>query len=258
MNITFQNCTFEDIKEKIVKYYSENDIIVDSYWEDHVLESNHYKITAEDKTVGFFAIHKKQLLTLFNIDMEYIHYSQELFDNVKHYEGVFEAFVPTGDELFLSLALDNFSKLEKQAYFSVDSKREVDSSKMNQAFKLTLAEEKDLDLIRLYSGDFFGESLESHVEASHIYIARLLDDIAGFGIIEYGRVVPYFASIGMFVRPEYRRQGMAANILLALKSVVYAKGLKPISGCWYYNHNSKKSMQSAGMCSKTRLLRFQF
>ena len=38
MNIIFQNCTFEDIKEKVRKYYTDNNIVVDSFWEDHVLE----------------------------------------------------------------------------------------------------------------------------------------------------------------------------------------------------------------------------
>jgi GNAT superfamily N-acetyltransferase len=258
MNIIFQNCMFEDIKEKVQKYYIENRIIVDSFWEDHVLESNHYKIVSEGITVGFFAIHHKQLLTLFNLDIEYVHYAQKLFQKVKHYEEVFEAFIPTGDELFLSLALDNFTKLEKQAYFSLDSQREIDSSKIKQGFILTLAEMKDIDLIKQYSDNFFGEGLEQHIIVSQIYIARLLNEVVGFGIIEYGRVVPSFASIGMFVRPEYRCQGMATNILLSLKDVVYTKGLNPISRCWYYNHNSKKSAQSAGLCSKTRLLRIHF
>ena len=258
MKITFQNCMFEEIKEKVRQYYTENRIIVDSFWEDHVLESSAYKILAEGKIIGFFAIHHKQLLTLFNVDAEYVNCAQELFYKVKHYEEVFEAFIPTGDELFLSLALDDFSKVEKQAYFSMDSQREIESHKINQGLILTLAAVEDLDLIRQYSDNFFEEGLIYHVEAAHIYIARLLAEVIGFGIIDYGRVVPNFASIGMFVREEYRRQGMATNILISLKNVVHAKGLQPVSGCWYYNHNSKKSAQSAGLCSKTRLLRIHF
>lgn len=257
MGIIFEKCRFEEIKEKVNRYYTKNHIIVDSFWEDHVLESNHYKILSEGRIIGFFAIYQKQLLTLFNIDTEYIHHSQELFRRVKHYEEVFEAFVPTGDELFLSLALDDFSKLEKQAYFSVDSERNVES-KINGDFSITLAENEDLDLIKQYSDDFFGDMLADHVEANHIYIAKLLNEVVGFGIIEYGRVVTNYASIGMFVRPEYRCHGMASNILISLKKVVYEKGFQPISGCWYYNHNSKKSQESAGLCSKTRLLRIHF
>ncbi|MBU3110144.1 GNAT family N-acetyltransferase [Clostridium lacusfryxellense] len=258
MKITFQNCEFKEIKEKVSQYYTENRITVDSFWEDQVLESSTYIILAGVKIIGFFAIHHKQLLTLFNVDIEYIHYAEELFNKAKHYEEVFEAFIPTGDELFLSLALDDFSKIEKQAYFSVDSQREIKSYEINKDYILTLATVGDIDLIKQYSDNFFEEALIYHVEVRHIYIARLLDEVVGFGIINYGRVVPHFASIGMFVRAEYRCQGIATNILLSLKKVVHAKGLQPISGCWYYNHNSKKSAQSAGLCSKSRLLRIHF
>jgi len=79
-----------------------------------------------------------------------------------------------------------------------------------------LAKIADLYLIKRYSDNFFGEDLKNHVDANRIYIAKLLDEVVGFGIIEYGRIVPHFVSIGMFVRPEYRRQGIATNILPAL------------------------------------------
>lgn len=66
------------------------------------------------------------------------------------------------------------------------------------------------------------------------------------------------ASIGMFVMPDKRQNGYAASILKVLQKLVESKGYKARSGCWYYNHNSKKSMESAGAFSKTRLLRFYF
>ena len=36
-----------------------------------------------------------------------------------------------------------------------------------------------------------------------------------------------------------------------------ASGLTPIAGCYYYNHNSKKTLEKAGMYSKTRLFKAQ-
>lgn len=40
--IKFKNCSFWEIKERVCKYYIENDILVDSFWEEHALESNYY------------------------------------------------------------------------------------------------------------------------------------------------------------------------------------------------------------------------
>jgi len=62
----------------------------------------------------------------------------------------------------------------------------------------------------------------------------------------------------MIVREEYRQKGYGANILNGLKNIVKADGKIPVSGCWYYNHNSRKTIESAGAFSKTRLLRFYF
>ena len=91
-----------------------------------------------------------------------------------------------------------------------------------------------------------------------ILIVEMNGSEVGFGVIEYGRVVKDIASIGMFVREESRRQGIAANILQELKLFVNNKGCRAFSGCWYYNHNSKKSMESAGAYIKSRMLRFYF
>jgi len=44
-NIHIKKCNYNDIKEHIQDYYkSNNNIIVDSFWETHVRESNFYKI----------------------------------------------------------------------------------------------------------------------------------------------------------------------------------------------------------------------
>ncbi len=36
------------------------------------------------------------------------------------------------------------------------------------------------------------------------------------------------------------------------------KELHPIAGCWYYNHNSKKTLERAGMVTQTRLLKVDY
>jgi predicted acetyltransferase len=82
--------------------------------------------------------------------------------------------------------------------------------------------------------------------------------LVGFGVVETGRVLPGIASIGMYVMEDKRRMGYAKNILRQLCERMTAEGYSCRSGCWYYNHNSLKSMESAGAYSKTRLLRFYF
>jgi hypothetical protein len=36
------------------------------------------------------------------------------------------------------------------------------------------------------------------------------------------------------------------------------RSLRPVAGCWYYNHRSRRTLQRAGMYSPTRLLKIDY
>jgi predicted acetyltransferase len=256
-DIVIKKCTHENIIKYVSKYYNENKIIVDSFWEGHVKESNFYSIEYNQNIIGYFAINTETVLTLFNIFEQYRNVSQELFGLVKKYESVKEALIPTGDEFFMSHAIDSYVRIEKQAYFSIYTEKEPEKI---LDIKLELANvEKDEEILNICH-DFLKDEIVNIKKGKdeEIYIARLKNDVIGFGVIDYQKIVNIYASIGMIVREEYRQKGFGSNILNGLRNIVKGKGLQAISGCWYYNHNSKKTMESAGAYSKTRLLRFYF
>lgn len=257
MNLKFKKCDFIKIASKVEKNIEKNNIVVDSFWEDHLLGSNHYLIEIDGKEEGYFSIFEKQLLMLFYIEKEFRNESQEIFAKIKKYEELNSAFVPTGDELLLSHVLDNYTKLEKQAYFSEDSKREISKDLIDGEIEMVKAKISDSEMIIKYSGEFF-DNLEKRIGNNEIFIFYKKSEVLGFGIIDYGRVAKKYASVGMIVRDELRGNGIGRNIIYGLKNYVYDKGLIPISGCWYFNHNSKKTVGSAGFYSKTRLLKVYF
>lgn len=252
--IKFKNCSFGEIKERVCKYYIENDILVDSFWEEHALESNYYNIKLDNEVIGYCGIYNKSLITLFNVDKKYSYLVTEIFIKVRHLEEVSEAFVPTGDELLLSLLLDNYMRIEKQAYFTRDLKVKVNR---RDDINLEQASIFDTDVIEKYSEDFFND-IEKSITLGCIYIARKDDEVLGFGNIELGIVRSDLASLGMFVRKDFREKGIGTNILLGLKEIVNIKGREAISGCWYYNHNSLKTQFNSGNYCSTRLLRIKF
>jgi predicted acetyltransferase len=256
-NIVIKKCAYENIMEYISEYYKENRIIVDSFWEGHVRESNFYNIAYNQNIIGYFAVNKETVLILFNIFEQYRNISQEIFGIVKKYETIQEALIPTGDEFFISHAIDNYVKIEKQAYFSIYTEKKFEKT---LDIKLELANvEKDEEILNICR-DFLEGEIENIKNGmdDEIYIARYENNVIGFGVIEYQKIVNIYASIGMIVCEEHRQKGFGSNILNGLKNIVKGKGLQAISGCWYYNHNSKKTMESAGAYSKTRLLKFYF
>lgn len=43
-----------------------------------------------------------------------------------------------------------------------------------------------------------------------------------------------------------------------LADICREKGITPNCGCWYYNHNSKATLESAGLVAQTRYLNVFF
>lgn len=252
--IQFVQCTFSEIENEVCRYYEEKDILVDSFWEDHVCESTYYHIKKGEENIGYCGIYHKSLMTLFYVDEVHSYLAQEIFMKARRLEEIFEAFVPTGDELLLSLALDNFSTLGKQAYFTRYKKAKIAK---DETLQLELATLEKQELVERYSEGFF-DDISREIGLEKLYIAKKEDEIVGFGIIEKGRIRRDLASIGMFVRPQYRQRGVGKNILIGLKEIVELEGRFAISGCWYYNHNSLKTQLSLGNDCATRLLRIKF
>jgi len=258
--ILFSLCKWGEIHPHVEDYIISNKITVESFWEGQVIESSHYKMMTRDEIVGFFAIHENSTITLFYVFAPYANQAQELFTRVKKYESVTSAMVATGDEFFLSHCFDNFAKIEKQAYFAIYSEKEI-PEKRKKALKLRVADiDRDCETLKL-SGDFLDgiiKQLRDGADFIEVYIVEYAGNVVGFGVIDYGRVLRDVSSIGMYVCEKYRQQGIAANILEHLKRICFEKGYRVLSGCWYYNHHSKKSMESAGAYSRTRLIKFYF
>lgn len=251
--IDFQRCSFEEIKEKVSEYFRGRDILVDSFFEQYALKSNYYKIMLKENNIGFFGISGEELITLFHVDDKYSFISQEVFHKAKKMEQVSECFVATGDEPLVSLCMDNYQNIVKQAYFSRYPVMEYGKNHI----ELIEASIEDKDLIEENSGDFF-DDVEVCLKNHQLYIVKSNNNLVGFGIIEMGIIRDDLGSIGMFVLESERRKGYGKSILQELSRITISRGKKTISGCWYYNHNSLKTQFSAGAYCHSRLLRFKF
>ncbi|AQR96313.1 GNAT family N-acetyltransferase [Clostridium saccharoperbutylacetonicum] len=252
--VVFEKCEFDEIKDKLCRYYQENDILIESFFEEHVISSDFFHIVLDEEKIGYCGIYNKKLLTSFGLDNKYNYLAQDIFTKAKYLEQVSEALVPTGDEFLLSLCLDDFDSLHKQAYFT----RDLDlNNENNCAVNLRLAIPSDAQSIEKYSEDFF-DDINKYINNKFIYIAEKDNELVGFGIIEPGIIRNDLQSIGMYVREEYRRQGIGTCILNELKKIVKVRNKKAISGCWYHNYNSLRTQFKSGNYCWTRLLKVKF
>jgi len=259
LNLKINFVEYEKIKDKLFDNINEHSFYIESFLEDHITKSNHYEICENSNQIGYFSIFNKNIITQYYLVKEYRHFSQEIFDKIRRYEDVKKAFVPTSADFFLTNAIDYQKRIELQAYFFQDSKREIFDSKIIKNFYLKLARENDIDFIKNKSGDFFDDDeLDKRISNNEIYLGYLDKEVVSIGIIEKSLFYENIASIGMFTFSENRVSGIGRNTILQLKELCYQNNYIPVAGCWYYNHNSKKTLESAGMYSTSRLLVLHF
>lgn len=257
MSYTYKRCTLTEIQPLIDGYIKALSSPFDSYLEDHIVESDFYSIHIDRSAIGYFSFNKDSYITQFYLEREYIKHSQRIFKDILEQYQIKNALVFTGDELFLSLVLDQEIILKKQAYFFQDSRVKIDKATLYLGGSFRLAIKDDMPLILQVSGDFF-DSLEVKVNKGEIFVFKDGEIFLGAGIVEHSRVLKGYTSIGMFANEQYRQKGIGRTIITELKQWCYEKGVTPICGCWYYNYNSKMTLESAGMVTKTRLLSAEF
>jgi GNAT superfamily N-acetyltransferase len=256
MNYHFNPCNQEDCKEFIQEYVSLLQSPFDSFLEEHIVSSRFYLIKDNSETVGYYAMFNNELLTQFFLKASMHSKSQEVLKQVLASHPVSSIFVPTSDEFMLSTVLDQEFKMTKQAYFFQDSQVPVPEDKLFQNGQIRKAEQSDAQRIIDVSQDFF-DRLNERIEAGEIFVFLNEEQLLGVGIIKISQLQRGYASVGMFVNEAFRKQGIGRTIIHRLKEWCYQNQLTPICGCWYYNTNSKLTLESAGMVSKTRLLNFQ-
>ena len=258
---------------------------IESYIEQHILDSQFYRITIDGAEAGAFALHDGALLTHFHLAGSARRRGQSAMARILADHPVSAALVPTCDEYFLSHAIDREHELGRQAYMFVEGNASDDLTTPDPpttpAVVYRAAEPADAAAIRELSGDFLnqlddriaqGQIYVGHIEPAGSTVAELggpdlggpdlggldLGDLVTVGIAEPGRLLIGYASIGMYVHEAYRQRGIGTATIRYLRRLCHERGVTPIAGCWYYNHQSKMTLEAAGMVTMSRLLRIDF
>jgi GNAT superfamily N-acetyltransferase len=256
METHFAPVAFAEVREATRQHLRALPSAIDSFLEDHILASNHYRIIAAGETAGFASIHEERLITQFALAEPYRRCGQALFGELRRMEQVRSAFVPTCDEFFLAHALDDYRQLAKQAYFFA-APSDVGEAAASDRYSMRPAAIDDANFVRQESGDFF-EHLERHIAAGELFVTLRDEEPVGFGILVKSMLYEDVASIGMYTIERLRRVGVGTATIAMLIAECRRRSLRPVAGCWYYNHRSRQTLQRAGMYSPTRLLKVDY
>jgi GNAT superfamily N-acetyltransferase len=256
MQVSFARAEFSDVDGEISRHLQSLPGPIDSFLEDHVRDSNHYVIRAFGDRAGFASIHSGGLITQFSLDPAYRHLGQVAFQALRRLENVGAALVPTCDEFYLSHAIDDYRQLFKQAYFFEEAPgRTVDAA--TRQYVLSVATVADEDAIREHSGELFGD-LGKRIERGELFVTDRAGVRVGFGVMAQSQFQRNVASIGMFTLGPFRGAGVGSATIALLIQECSRRGIRAVAGCWYYNHPSKRTLERAGMITRTRLLKVEY
>jgi GNAT superfamily N-acetyltransferase len=256
MDTHFAPVAFAEIREATREHLRALPSAIDSFLEDHILASSHYRIVVAGETAGFASIHEKRLITQFALAEPFRGCGQELFRELRRMEQARSAFVPTCDEFLLAHALDDYRRLAKQAYFFATPPGAGEGVATDR-YTMRPAVMEHAGFVRQESGDFF-EHLERHIAAGDLFLTLRDEQAVGFGILVQSTLYDDVASIGMYTIERYRQAGVGTATIAMLIEECRRCSLRPVAGCWYYNHGSRRTLQRAGMYSATRLLKIDY
>lgn len=253
--LSYQKTTIQKVLPDYLEYAKELRL-VDTYWEDLILESQVYRIYQEKEWVGCFSFHEKeQAITSFFLFPLKILYAQTVFQNILTEFNIKTAYVVSNDELLLSLCLDFHREIRIQAYF-FDDAQEAAEPPVFAKERLSLAKESDLADLEAFH---FFDNLDLSDDSDIKYVLRREDGtLLGAGHIQTMLFAPQWGACGMVTAEKYRKRGVGRSIICHLKQIVKEKGLIPIAGCYYLNYGSRATLESCGFSTKTRFLKVFF
>lgn len=237
----------ERSRAHMVAYLAENPGVKDDFWEYHILTSEFYAIDLDGEEIGLVGLHEKQTLSFFYMGRSFLRYAQSAIRQFMEEFSTKTALVATNDELFLSLAMDWHSEIAMQAYFFSAGDRPVRPPEWDRAL-LRIARPEDEAVI------LDTENVAENIRLGKYYILEKDGVFLGQGFRNPCKITPQAVSIGMSVHPDQRLKGVGRSIIMHLKEMCLEQGLIPVCGCWYFNHNSKRTLESAGFVTQTRLL----
>lgn len=229
---------------------------INSFLEAHIIESTNYRMIVDQAPAGFASIHQETLITQFAVSPPFRRHGQALFLAVRRLEQARSAFVPTCDEPNLSHALDGHRSVGLQAYFFTALDGEAGTA-AGAEYAIQPAAIGDIGFIRAETGDFF-EPVERYLAKDELYLTLRGETRAGFGLMVRSALYDDVASIGMFTPPHRRWQGVGTATISLLRDECRRRGLRPVAGCWYFNHRSKRTLEAAGLYLPSRLLRIDY
>ncbi len=227
------------------------------YLEMFIDNSDIYKIEFNGILIGYAIKTVDNILIEFYIIDKYVPVSSDVFQTIINDLAINNIYCKSFDYLLLNCCLTGLYSYNLigslfRDYF------DTDKIPIND-LKIRYAENKDYSFLLQQEGELYEthEELEKFVNGNNVIMFQRGEQLLGCGYLIKVHANYNYYDIGMWVNPNYRKQGIATKIISYLKDTCITNNWNPICGCAIANIASQKTLEKNGFVSKYKLIEFK-
>lgn len=215
-----------------------------------------YKLLLKEETIGYFA-KTDNILVEFYVLNKIIPLCNLIFQIVIKRYSLAKIYCKSFDHILLNCCILHSCKYKPIGLLFRDY---VDSEKyFADDFVVRFAQNSDYKFLLQQNSELYesADELKRFIDNRNIIMFERNGRLSGCGFLI--RIIKNrdFYDIGMWVNPDFRKQGIATHIISHLKDICLKKNWKPICGCAIENIASKKTLEKNGFVSKHTLIEFE-
>jgi len=255
--IQIRKAKLTDITPLRVDYLNSLTEFQELYLEIFIDNSDVYKIDFNGNFIGYAIKTVDNILVEFYLIDRFIPNCNDIFQTIIRDLAISSIYCKSFDSLLLNCCLSNSYAYKLHGTLFRDY---IDSEKIAiNDLSIRFAESKDYSFLLQQEDGLYEtpDELEKYINGSNVVMFQKENQLLGCGyLIKVHANYDYF-DIGMWVNPNFRKQGIATLIISYLKDMCLQKNWKPICGCAIENIASKKTLEKNGFVSKHKLIEFK-
>jgi GNAT superfamily N-acetyltransferase len=258
--IRIEKTEISGIKDLRKKYLDSLIVFQELYLELMIQESSYYHIFCGDNLVGYTIVAPDNILIEFYIHDEYVPRGKEIFSEIINNLNINNIYCKSFDSLLL-----NFCLLGSYSYTILGNHyRDFHNPGLSRDPRISVrqASLSDIRLLMVQGDDIdelfdTAEQLHTFINTESVFLFHKDNIFAACGTIL--RVHPdwNYHDLGIWVKKEFRKQGIATQIITWSVGFCKSKNWIPICGCDLENTASIKTLEKCGFVSKYKLIDFK-
>lgn len=234
----------------------------DDMWESFTDYATHWKITQENKTIGYTCVNDENCLLQFFVLPHWIPESVSIFQQFVQQQNIKSALIGTNNPMCLSIAMHIQKSVKVHTYLFTNILN-IENSNKEGIFRVIKSQELEIvvDFYHKSMGapkDWLTGYLGNLVEKGEVFVLVNGDEILGACEVRKSENNPKVAGVGMVVSPAHRKKGLGTFLLGKAKEKAIAWNRQPICSCEKDNAGSLKSIENNGFRSIHQMLFLEF